>query len=187
MPKKPTSLETAVFGGGCFWCTEAIFIRLKGVERVTSGYAGGKVTNPSYFRVSLGLTGHAEVVKIEFDPGVISYRTLLDVFWHTHNPTTLNRQGADVGTQYRSLILYTTDDQKHQAEQMLQELKKSHKFDQPIVTQIQALDTFYTAEEYHQQYFEKNPTDMYCEVVISPKVQKLLTKYQALLKPGTKS
>lgn len=175
-------LEVAVFGGGCFWCTEAIFTRLKGVKSVISGYAGGKNPNPSYFKVSLGITGHAEVIKIEFDPTVISYAQLLDIFWHVHDPTTLNRQGADVGTQYRSIILYTSQEQKTQAEAQLQRLKQSGEFTQPIVTQIQALDVFYPAEEYHQRYFENNPTELYCQVVISPKIEKFLKKYQALLK-----
>jgi peptide-methionine (S)-S-oxide reductase len=185
-PKPSPQLETAVFGGGCFWCTEAIFNRLKGVATVTSGYAGGKSQNPSYFKVSLGFTGHAEVIQIEFDPKVIPYTQLLDIFWHTHNPTTLNRQGADVGSQYRSIILYTTDSQRQQAETMLQTFKDSNEFGAAIVTEIQPLDTFYTAEEYHQKYYENNPTEMYCEVVISPKIEKLLKKYQAWLKePAT--
>ena len=174
--------EVAVFGGGCFWCTEAVFNRFKGVMNVTSGYAGGKTTNPDYYQVSEGRTGHAEVIKIEFDPSQISYKQLLDVFWNTHDPTTLNQQGADVGTQYRSIILYTSDEQKQQAEKSLQELKSASTFAQPIVTEIQPLGEFYTAEEYHQKYFDKNPDQPYCQVVISPKVEKVLQKYAALLK-----
>jgi len=175
-------LEVAVFGGGCFWCTEAVFTKLKGIETVTSGYAGGKVANPSYFQVSEELTGHAEVVKLEFDPSTISYAQLLDIFWHVHDPTTLNQQGADVGTQYRSIILFTTEEQKLLAVSALAALKASNEFRSPIVTEIQPLDAFYTAEEYHQRYYERNEDQPYCQVVITPKVQKLLQKYGNLLK-----
>lgn len=176
------NLEVAVFGGGCFWCTEAVFSRLRGVETITSGYAGGKTANPNYFQVSEELTGHAEVIKLEFDPSVISYDQLLDIFWHVHDPTTLNQQGADVGTQYRSIILYTTDEQKQKAEAYLAQLKTSNEFRSPIVTEIKALDQFYTAEEYHQRYYERNADQPYCQVVITPKVQKLLQKYGDLVK-----
>lgn len=175
-------LDVAVFGGGCFWCTEAVFSRLKGIETVTSGYAGGKVANPSYFQVSEELTGHAEVVKLEFDPSIITYNQLLDIFWHVHDPTTLNQQGADVGSQYRSIILFTTEEQKHLAQSALATLKTSNEFRSPIVTEIQPLDAFYTAEEYHQRYYERNEDQPYCQVVITPKVQKLLQKYGDLLK-----
>ncbi|HYD35764.1 MAG TPA: peptide-methionine (S)-S-oxide reductase MsrA [Vitreimonas sp.] len=176
------NLETAVFGGGCFWCTEAVFQRLKGVERVVPGYAGGRSLNPNYFRVSEGITGHAEVIKLEFNPQIISYEQLLDVFWHVHDPTTLNKQGADVGTQYRSIILYTSDQQRITAEKALADLEKSAEFTSPIVTELQPLDTFYDAEEYHRNYFDRNQTEPYCELVISPKIEKLIKRYNDLLK-----
>ncbi len=175
-------LETAVFGGGCFWCTEAVFSRLKGVSAVTSGYAGGKIANPTYFQVSEELTGHAEVIKIDFDPSIITYSQLLDIFWHVHDPTTMNQQGADVGTQYRSIILFTSDEQQKTAVEMLKKLEESNEFRAPIVTEIKKLDQFYTAEEYHQKYFENNQNQPYCEVVINPKIQKFLVKYADLLK-----
>jgi len=181
MPQNPNSLlETAVIGGGCFWCTEAIFSRLKGVEKVTSGYAGGEVANPSYEKVSLGITNHAEVIELQFDPQVITYGQLLEIFWNTHDPTTLNQQGADVGTQYRSIIFHTTDSQKQIAEKMKTELQ-TH-FPTPVVTKIEPLKAFYSAEAYHQKYFDRQPDQPYCEVVISPKIQKLFTKYPHLLK-----
>ncbi len=173
--------ETAVFGGGCFWCTEAIFTRLKGVEMVIPGYAGGKMTNPSYEDVSTDTTGHAEVVKIIFDPKVISYETLLDVFFHVHDPTSLNRQGADVGKQYRSVILFTSDDQKRKAQESKRKIQTSGEFKNPLVTEIKELDKFYDAETYHQQYFAKNPSDPYCNFVIAPKLHKILDQYKDLL------
>lgn len=176
------TLETAVFGGGCFWCTEAVFGKLRGIEEITSGYAGGTHSNPSYFLVSEELTGHAEVIKIQFDPSVIRYDQLVDIFWHVHDPTSLNQQGADVGTQYRSIILYTSDEQKKIAEESLAAIKKTDEFHAPIVTQIQALDTFFTAEEYHQKYYERNQNQPYCQIVISPKIEKLLVKYSDLVK-----
>jgi peptide-methionine (S)-S-oxide reductase len=175
MPSKQT--EVAIFGGGCFWCTEAIFLKLKGVESVVPGYAGGKGENPTYGKVSMGFSGHAEVIKVEFDPTVISYEELLDIFWHVHDPTTMNQQGADVGTQYRSIILYTSETQKSTAEKMLAEFQKSNEFGSPIVTEIKALDTFYDAEEYHRNYFEQNKSEPYCQLVIEPKVEKFLRKY----------
>lgn len=174
--------ETAIFGGGCFWCTEAIFSKLKGVTNVISGYAGGKTANPTYYQVSEEITGHAEVIKFDYDPKVISYEQLLDIFWHVHDPTTLNQQGADVGTQYRSIILTTTKAQFELAEKMLANLKKTNEFRRPVVTQIQPLDTFYTAEAYHQKYFEQNQSQPYCEIVISPKIQKFLEKYREFIK-----
>ncbi len=177
-----SKLETAVFGGGCFWCTEAVFSRLKGVISVTSGYAGGKVAQPNYFAVSEELTGHAEVVQVVFDPSIITYEQLLDIFWHVHDPTSLNQQGADVGTEYRSLILYTSEKQKAVAEASKEALKNSGEFREPIVTEIKALDTFYTAEEYHQKWYQKNATQPYCQIVINPKIQKLLSKYKDFLK-----
>jgi peptide-methionine (S)-S-oxide reductase len=179
--------EVAVFGGGCFWCTEAIFMRLKGVGKVTSGYAGGKIKDPNYYEVSEGTTGHAEVIKIEFDPQIISYETLLEVFFATHNPTTLNRQGADAGTQYRSIILYTTEEQKKEAEKYIQKLGASGDYDNPIVTEIKELDNFYDAETYHQKYYDTNKDAPYCQLVISPKIDKLLHTFGKLVKDDMKS
>ena len=170
------NLQTAIFGGGCFWCTEAIFASLRGVESAVSGYAGGEMDKPNYDQVSSGRTGHAEVIKIEFDPTEISYETLLEVFFATHDPTTMNRQGHDVGTQYRSIILYTTPEQKNAAENFMS------KDERPIVTQIQALDRFYPAEEYHQKYFVNNSDKPYCQLIINPKLTRLRAKYSKLLK-----
>ena len=167
--------EIATFGGGCFWCTEAVFMRLNGVIAVVSGYSGGKRENPSYEQVSSGATGHAEAVQVTFDPSVISYDTLLDIFFAVHDPTTLNRQGADEGTQYRSVIFYHTEEQKDIAEKKLKE--ETEKFSDPIVTQLAPFENFYTAEEYHQKYYDTNPLAPYCRVVIAPKVQKLLEKF----------
>lgn len=182
MTSQTSSLETAVFGGGCFWCTEAVFIRLKGIESVVSGYAGGQSKNPNYFKVSEGITGHAEVIKLEFDPSIISYDQLLEVFFAVHDPTMLNQQGADRGTEYRSIILYTSEDQKQKAENHLQKMKTSGAFVNPIVTQLQPLDVFYPAEEYHQLYYDRNQSQPYCQIVISPKVDKLFAKYPELIK-----
>ena len=168
--------ETAVLGGGCFWCTEALFRRLKGVHSVMPGYAGGTLKNPSYHEVTTGTTGHAEVIKIDFDPSIIRYSDLLDIFFHTHNPTSLNRQGNDVGTQYRSIILYSTPEQKIQAEEKIQEL--GAEFSEPIVTTVEPLTDFYDAEGYHKDYYEKNEYQPYCQVIIAPKVQKLMEKYK---------
>jgi len=148
------SLEVAVFGGGCFWCTEAVFSQLKGVKNLTSGYAGGTHQNPNYFLVSEELTGHAEVIKIEFDPHLISYPQLLDIFWHVHDPTSVNQQGADVGTQYRSIILYTTPLQQQQAEESKAQLNAAGEYPSPIMTEIKELTKFFTAEEYHQKYYQ---------------------------------
>lgn len=175
-------METAIFGGGCFWCTEAIFQKLKGVQTVTSGYAGGTVQNPSYERVSMGTTGHAEVIKIEFDPTTISYEDLLDIFWHVHNPTTLNKQGNDVGTQYRSIILYTSEEQRRKAERSLSKMSESGEFNKPIVTEIKALDKFYDAETYHKNYFQNNTLQPYCQVIIAPKLAHFLEKYSSKVK-----
>lgn len=174
--------ETAVFGGGCFWCTEAIFESLKGVESVESGYAGGFLSNPSYEAVSQGTTGHAEVVKIKFDSTVIPYKDLLDIFWNTHNPTTVNRQGFDKGTQYRSIILYTTEEQKKEAEMSRNKLNKSGQYKIPIATEIKPLDKFYEAEEYHKRYYIKHVGEPYCQLVISPKLLHLREKYSSKLK-----
>ena len=174
--------ETAVFGGGCFWCTEAVFQNLRGVLSVESGYTGGGVKNPSYEQVSSGTTGHAEANKIEFDPGQISFRDLLEVFFAMHDTTTLNRQGNDVGTQYRSAIFYSSDGQKKQAEEFIAAAQKD--FDSPIVTQLKPLGEFYKAENYHQNYYNQNSDKPYCRLVISPKLQKLKEKFSVLLKAG---
>lgn len=173
--------EIAVFGGGCFWCTEAVFQSLKGVSSVVPGYAGGAVDDPNYIDVSQGNTGHAEVVRIEFDPNVISFDKLLEVFWSVHNPTSLNRQGNDVGEQYRSVILYTTDLQKEIAENSKKNLSASGQYDSPIVTEIEPLDIFFEAENYHKNYYINHKDDAYCEVVINPKLQKLMEKFPKLI------
>ena len=176
--------ETAIFGAGCFWCVEAVFQDLKGVYRVESGYTGGHVKNPSYQVVCTGSTGHAEVARITFDPEQISYETLLKVFWTTHDPTTMNRQGADVGTQYRSAIFYTTDAQKGIAEKSKREFAPTL-WDSPIVTEISPAGEFYVAEEYHQNYYNENPNAGYCRVVINPKVRKMREHFADLLKDPT--
>ena len=165
--------EVATLAGGCFWCLEAAFQDLKGVERVQSGYAGGRVANPSYEQVCTGTTGHAEVVQITFDPEMVSFDDLLHVFFTIHDPTTLNRQGVDVGTQYRSAIFYHTADQKAAAERVIAELQSEHVWDDPIVTELKPLEAFYPAEEYHRDYFRRNPTQGYCSAVIAPKVAKV--------------
>ena len=156
-------LETATFGAGCFWCVEAVFLQLEGVHKVISGYTGGTTENPDYRSICTGTTGHAEVVQIEFDTDVISFKDLLDVFWHTHDPTTLNRQGNDTGTQYRSAIFYHSDSQRNIAEESKAETDKSNLWNDPIVTEITPIDVFYPAEDYHQNYFELNPTQPYCQ------------------------
>lgn len=168
--KKP---ETATFANGCFWCTEAVFQRLKGVVKVTSGYAGGQTENPTYREVCSGETGHAECLQIEFDPDIISFEELLEIFWATHDPTTLNRQGNDVGTQYRSAIFYHNDDQKEKAIASKTALENSKIFDAPIVTAIVPLTTFYPAEIEHHNYYNRNPDQAYCYYVARPKVEKL--------------
>lgn len=174
--------ETATFGGGCFWCTEAIFKSLKGVESVESGYSGGKLKNPTYKEICTGETGHAEVIQIVFNPKVISFNELLEVFWETHDPTTLNRQGADVGTQYRSVIFYHSAAQKETAEKYKAELNKENVFGKPAVTEISALDKFWPAEKYHQDYYENNSTQGYCQFVIVPKLQKFRKIFKDKLK-----
>jgi peptide-methionine (S)-S-oxide reductase len=166
------STELATLAGGCFWCLEAIYKDLRGVVRVVSGYAGGHVESPTYREVCEGTTGHAEVVQITFDPTLASYRELLEVFFTIHDPTTLNRQGADVGTQYRSAVFYHTPEQRETAEQVIAEMSAAHVWDSPIVTEVAPLDKFYPAEDYHQDYFEKNPTQPYCRAVVAPKVSK---------------
>jgi peptide-methionine (S)-S-oxide reductase len=166
------TLETATLAGGCFWCLEAVFDELKGVEEVRSGYAGGAVKNPTYEDVCTGRTGHAEVVQVRFDPSVISYRDLLEIFFVIHDPTTLNRQGADRGTQYRSAIFYHSPEQKAEAEKVIAELTATKVWDDPIVTQVLPLETCYPAEEYHRDYYRRNPNQGYCQIVIAPKVAK---------------
>jgi peptide-methionine (S)-S-oxide reductase len=173
--------EYAVFGAGCFWCTEAVFERLSGVISVMPGYAGGTTKNPTYAQVCTGRTGHAEVARIEYDPAQISYDDLLTVFFATHDPTSLNRQGADVGTEYRSVIFYTTEDQKRRAQSFIADLRAS---DIRIVTELVPLETFYEAEDYHQQYYRNNSYAPYCQFVIEPKLAKLHAKFAQLLKRG---
>ncbi len=174
--------QSIVFGGGCFWCVEAIFQRLKGVESVVSGYAGGDKNNPSYFSVSSGNTGHAEVIHVEFDPTIISFETMLSVFFSAHDPTSMNRQGNDVGEQYRSVIFYTTDDQKQECEKFIQNLTEEKIFSQPIVTELKPLEKFFPAETYHQNYYNQNTEQPYCQIVIEPKLVKLRAKFSHLLK-----
>jgi peptide-methionine (S)-S-oxide reductase len=176
-------LQTAVFGGGCFWCVEAVFKRLRGVEEVTSGYAGGSMDNPSYEQVSAGNTGHAEVIKVSFDPAVIKYENLLDVFFASHDPTTLDRQGNDTGPQYRSAVFYANNDQKTAAENYVKKLEDDAIFNDPIVTEIKPLGKFFPAEDYHQDFYDNNKNYPYCTFVIDPKIAKLRQKFAALLKP----
>jgi len=174
--------EVATLGGGCFWCLEAVYVQLKGVASVVSGYAGGHVDNPTYNQVCAGTTGHAEVVQVTFDPDVITYRDLLDVFFTIHDPTTLNRQGADAGTQYRSAIYTHSPEQQAAAEQAIADITASGLWADPIVTEVAPLDTFYPGEDYHQQYYERNPYQGYCRVVIAPKVAKFRKAYIDRLK-----
>jgi peptide-methionine (S)-S-oxide reductase len=174
-------MEIATLANGCFWCTEAVFQRLKGVHSVVSGYTGGARPNPSYEQVSTGATGHAEALQIEYDPSVISYETLLDIFFATHDPTTLNRQGNDVGTQYRSAIFYHNDEQKKVAQEKILTLETDKVFADPIVTEITSLETFYKAEDYHKNYYENNKDKPYCTFVIRPKLSKLLEKYSDMV------
>ena len=175
-------LSTVTFGSGCFWCTEAVFKRIKGIKKVISGYSGGNVPDPSYESVCTGLTGHAEVCQIVFNPDEISFDKLLQVFWRTHDPTTLNRQGNDTGTQYRSVIFYHDNEQKEKAEMYKAELNKSGAWKDPVVTEISPLKNFYKAEDYHQDYFEKNPHQGYCAFIISPKVEKFEKVFKEILK-----
>ena len=165
--------QTAILGAGCFWCVEAVFQRLNGVSKVESGYSGGFIKNPPYREVCTGTTGHAEVCKITFDDSIISFKTLLSVFWQTHDPTTLNRQGNDIGTQYRSAIFYLNEEQKNIAEQLKNELDESGAFHAPIVTEITAYTNYYPAEDYHQNYYNQNSEQGYCRFVVAPKVEKL--------------
>lgn len=176
------ALKVATFGGGCFWCTEAVFLKLKGVEKVVSGYTGGSIKNPTYAQVCGGFTGHAEVIRIEYDPDEIKFEQLLDVFFHTHDPTTKNRQGADVGTQYRSSIFFHDEEQKEIAKKVIAELDKSGDFDDPIVTTLEEMKVFYPAEDYHQDYFAQNPNNPYCQAVVGPKVNKFMKRYKEMAK-----
>jgi peptide-methionine (S)-S-oxide reductase len=176
------NLETATLANGCFWCTEAIFQRLNGVESVISGYSGGTVKNPSYQEVITGRTGHAEVIQIEFDPLVVTFQDVLDVFFSTHDPTTLNRQGYDIGTQYRSAIFYHSPEQKETSEEFIRALTEAGVYEQPIVTEVTGFDNFYKAENYHQNYYNNNRTQGYCMAIINPKLEKFIKKYKDKLK-----
>ncbi|AXT49969.1 peptide-methionine (S)-S-oxide reductase [Aquimarina sp. BL5] len=176
------NLKTAVFAGGCFWCTEAVFQRLEGVHQVVSGYTGGTIKNPAYREITSGRTGHAEAIKIEYDTDIISYNELLEIFFATHDPTTLNRQGADRGTQYRSAIFYIDDDQKERSQIMITNLNTEGVFNDPIVTEVAALGAFYNAEDYHQNYYNQNSNQGYCQFVINPKLSKLQATYKSKLK-----
>ena len=182
MSQNEKKTETATFGGGCFWCTEAVYESIKGVKKVVSGYSGGIIKNPTYREVTSGLTGHAEVVQITFNPAEVSYKQLLQVFFATHDPTTLNRQGADVGTQYRSAIFYHNSKQKEEAENIIDLLTSQKVFDTPIVTTLEALLAFYVAEDYHQDYYKLNAEQPYCRAVINPKMNKFKKEFGALLK-----
>lgn len=175
-------MKTAVFGGGCFWCTEAVFQMLKGVEKVESGYAGGVMENPSYERVSGGDTGHAEVIRVTYNPAIISYEDLLTVFFGSHDPTTPNRQGADVGEQYRSIILFESEEDKVVAERVSKEIQDSLTDDTRVVTQIVPLGEFYKAEDYHQNYFKANTSAPYCQLIIEPKIEKVRKRFAELVK-----
>jgi peptide-methionine (S)-S-oxide reductase len=181
-PGPSAMTEVATLGGGCFWCLEAVFEQVRGVEKVVSGYAGGHVANPTYRQVCSGSTGHAEVVQVTFDPAAVSFREILDVFFAIHDPTTLNRQGPDAGTQYRSVIFYHTAGQKQAAEQAIAELNAAKIWDAPLVTEVAPLEAFYPAEDYHQGYFRQNPGQGYCQVVVAPKVAKFRKQFSARLK-----
>ena len=174
--------ELATLAGGCFWCQEAVFLPLRGVERVVSGYIGGRVPNPSYDMVCSGMTGHAEAIQVSFDPAVISYREVLEIFFAFHDPTTLNRQGPDEGTQYRSGIFYHSPEQRAEAERVIRELESADSFGAKIVTELAPADTFYPAEQYHQDYYSQNSDKAYCRATITPKLAKLRLKYAARLK-----
>ncbi|MCI0709833.1 MAG: peptide-methionine (S)-S-oxide reductase MsrA [Chloroflexi bacterium] len=175
-------MEVATLGGGCFWCLEAVYDELRGVTDVVSGYAGGHVNNPSYKQVTTGRTGHAEVVQITFDPAIVSFKEILEVFFTIHDPTTLDRQGNDVGPQYRSAIFYHSDEQKRIAEETIREIEEADIWDNPIVTDVTPFDKFYEAEDYHQEYFARNPEQGYCRVIIAPKVAKFRKMYLNRLK-----
>ncbi|HZG43548.1 MAG TPA: peptide-methionine (S)-S-oxide reductase MsrA [Longimicrobium sp.] len=174
--------EVATLGGGCFWCTEAVFVELRGVDRVVSGYMGGQLPNPSYEQVCSGRTGHAEVIQVTFDPAAVSFREILEVFFTTHDPTTLNRQGGDEGTQYRSVVFHHDDEQRRVAEEVIREMTERRLYDDPIVTEVSPAAQFYPAESYHQDYYARNPYQGYCQVVIAPKVSKFRKEYTSRLK-----
>lgn len=174
-------METATLAGGCFWCTEAIFKRLKGIRSVISGYAGGELDNPTYEEVSAGSTNHAEAIQIKFNPKIISFEKILAVFWHLIDPTTLNKQGADVGTQYRSVIFYHNQEQKRVAEESKRKVEQSGMYKDPIVTKIEPFANFYKAEEYHQNYYERNSYQPYCQLIINPKIDKLIREFNELI------
>lgn len=178
-------MNTAVFGGGCFWCTEAVFQMLKGVSKVESGYAGGELENPSYERVSEGNTGHAEVIRVTYDPAIISYEDLLTVFFGSHDPTTPNRQGNDVGEQYRSVIFYASDEEKVVAEKLIDDVQKSLTDGTRVVTQVLPLTKFFAAEDYHKNYFKANTSAPYCQLIIEPKVEKVRKRFAELVNPET--
>mgnify|MGYP003457636432 FL=1 len=180
--KVKEGMEVATFAGGCFWCTEAVFLEIKGVEKVVSGYIGGKTKNPTYKDICTGETGHAEAIQITFNPNEVAYEDLLEVFFATHDPTTLNRQGADVGTQYRSEIFYHSEAQKTKAENYIQLLEKEKLYDKKIVTKVSSASVFYNAEEYHQNYYNQNSSQGYCQMVIAPKLEKLRKYYKSKLK-----
>ena len=184
-PPETKKLETATLASGCFWCTEAVFKIVKGVEQIDPGYTGGTIPNPSYEDVSSGRTGHVEAVQLTFDPNVISYKEILEIFFSTHDPTTMNRQGPDVGTQYNSIIFYHDEAQKATAEALIEELTKEGVWDKPIVTRVVPATTFYNAETYHKDYYAKHPESAYCQMVITPKIVKLQQKYYSKLKPVT--
>ena len=181
-PDAANGFRIATFGGGCFWCTEAVFLKLKGVEKVISGYTGGRTKNPTYAQVCEGFTGHAEVIRIEYNPDEITFEQLLDVFFQTHDTTTKHRQGADVGTQYRSAVFFHDAEQKAAAEKVIAELDKSGDFDDPIVTTLEEMKIFYPAEDYHQNYFAQNPCNPYCRAVVGPKVSKFMKRYKEMAK-----
>ena len=180
--EESSSVAMATFGGGCFWCTEAVYAEIRGVKSVTSGYTGGRIPNPNYKQVCSGLTGHAEAVEIEYDPAVVPYEKLLEIFFATHDPTTLNRQGADVGTQYRSAIFYHDDTQEEIAKKVIAKLNESKVFSSPIVTTLEKAKVFYPAENYHQDYFSNNGYQPYCQAVVAPKVAKVRKVFKELLK-----
>ena len=180
--KVKEGMEVATFAGGCFWCTEAVFLEIKGVEKVVSGYIGGKTVNPTYKDICTGETGHAEAIQITFNPNEVAYEDLLEVFFGTHDPTTLNRQGADVGTQYRSEIFYHSEAQKTKAENYIQLLEKEKLYDKKIVTKVSSATVFYPAEDYHQNYYNQNSSQGYCQMVIAPKLEKLRKYYKSKLK-----
>lgn len=176
--------ETAVLGGGCFWCLEAVYQQMEGVVSVESGYMGGRTPDPTYRDVCTGQTGHAEVVRVSFDPAIASFKEMLEVFFSIHDPTTLNRQGNDVGTQYRSVIFYNSGEQRSIAEQVIRELEAARIWKDPIVTELSAVSTFYRAEDYHQDYFQNNPHQPYCSYIVAPKVKKFREKFQTKLRRG---